>query len=66
MNFLLLILQWIASFLWGCAFGWVGLLIVYLVTDNDKEQTKKALWGCLANGVAIVVYATIIFNSGYQ
>ena len=55
----------IPSFLWGCVFGWVGLLIVYLVTDNDKGQTKKALWGCIANGVVVVVYVMITFISAY-
>jgi hypothetical protein len=53
----------IPSFLWGCVFGWVGLLIVYLVTDKDKEQTKKALWGCIVGtivsvGLYIAVFAT--------
>lgn len=50
----------IAPFLWGCVLGWVGLLIVYLVTDGDKAQTKKALTGCLVGtGVEIVLYVLL-------
>lgn len=45
----------IPSFLWGCILGWVGLLIVYLISE-DKEETKKALWGCVAATVAWVVF----------
>jgi len=47
------------AFLWGCLLGWVGILIVYLVTDYDRSgQTKKALWGCLVGtGVWVVFYA---------
>lgn len=37
----------IPSFLWGCLLSWVGLLIVYFLTDRDKDETRKALWGCL-------------------
>jgi len=47
----------IPSFIWGCAFGWVGLLVVYLATDKDKEQTHKALIGCaIGTGIEVVVY----------
>ena len=47
----------IPAFLWGCVLGWVGLLIVYLVTDGDKTQTHKALIGCLVGtGVWVVFY----------
>lgn len=37
----------ISGFWWGCILGVVGMLIVYLVTDNDKVQVKKSLYGCL-------------------
>jgi len=50
----------IPSFLWGCVFGWVGLVIVYLVTEN-KEQTKKALWGCIASTVVTVGLYIVLF-----
>jgi hypothetical protein len=47
----------IPSFLWGCVLGWVGILIVYLVSDEDMDETKKALWGCLTGtAVGVVVY----------
>lgn len=37
----------IPSFLWGFILGVIGILIVYLITE-DGDETKKALWGCLA------------------
>jgi hypothetical protein len=47
----------IPSFLWGCILGIVGILIVYIITDGDKAETKKALWGMLVwVGVWIVLY----------
>jgi hypothetical protein len=47
----------IPSFLWGCVLGWVGLLIVYIVSDQDKEETKKALWGCITGTVVgVLIY----------
>lgn len=50
----------IPSFLWGCVFGWVGLLVVYLITEN-KDETKKALTGCVVSGVVgIVIYVVVI------
>jgi len=50
----------IPSFFWGCVFGWVGLLVVYLVLEN-KEQTKKALYGCIASTVVGVVLYVAVF-----
>ncbi len=50
----------IPSFLWGCVFGWVGLLVVYLVLEN-KVQTKKALTGCLVGTVVSVVLYVVVF-----
>lgn len=47
----------IPSFWWGCILGWVGLLIVYLVTDNDRTEVKSAFKGCLISaGVSVVIY----------
>ncbi|MGL4629604.1 MAG: hypothetical protein ACRCVT_00255 [Leadbetterella sp.] len=42
----------IPSIVWGICLGLLGVLIVYLVTDKDNEQTKKAFVGCLI-GTAI-------------
>jgi hypothetical protein len=54
-------LMGIPAFWWGCVLGWVGILLVYLLTDQDKEQTKKALWGCLVwTGVVAVFYVIYI------
>ena len=51
----------IPSFLWGCVFGIIGLLVVYLMTDNNKEQTKKALYGCIVGTVvSIGLYVLVI------
>ena len=47
----------IPSFLWGCVFGIIGLLIVYVATENDKAEAKKAMWGCLAStAVSVLIY----------
>lgn len=50
----------IPSFLWGCVFGVVGLAVVYIMTEQDMDQTKKALWGCVAStAVSVVLYLVI-------
>lgn len=51
----------IPSFLWGCVFGIVGVLVVYLMTDNNKEQTKKAFYGCIVGTVVSVVIYVAVF-----
>lgn len=53
----------IPAFWWGCVLSWVGLLVVYLVTDKDQAQTKKALIGCLVGGVAYLLIYLIAFGS---
>jgi hypothetical protein len=57
----------ISAFLWGCVLGWVGLLLVYIITNNDKPQVKKALTGCLVGtGIYIVfyvIYAAVLVDS---
>ena len=52
----------IPSFLWGCVFGVVGLLIVYIATDKDKEQVKKALWGCVTSTVVGVLFYFVLWG----
>lgn len=49
----------IPAFFWGCVLGWVGLLLVYILTDNDKEQVKKALTGCLVSTVAAAAFYVV-------
>lgn len=64
----------IPAFFWGCFLGWVGILLVYMITDNDKEQVKKALNGCLIAGgvyvvigaVYIILVATIVTTADYS
>ena len=45
----------IPSFLWGMCLGLPGLAVVYFITEDD-EETKKALWGCIAS---IAVYTVL-------
>lgn len=42
----------IPSFLWGCVFSWVGVLVVYLV-GQDKAETRSAIFGCIVEGVLV-------------
>ncbi|MCP9770302.1 hypothetical protein EGI22_20545 [Lacihabitans sp. LS3-19] len=37
----------LSGFWWGCCLGVVGLALVYFITDKDRDQTRKALIGCL-------------------
>jgi hypothetical protein len=45
----------IPSFLWGMCLGLPGLAVVYFITE-DSDETKKALWGCIAS---IAVYTVL-------
>jgi len=54
----------IPSFLWGCILGIVGILLVYILTDGDKNETKKALWGMLVwVGVWVILYVGVLSSS---
>jgi hypothetical protein len=37
----------LGGFWWGCCLGVIGLALVYFITDNDRDQVKKAFIGCL-------------------
>lgn len=50
----------IPSFIWGFCLGWVGILIVYLVSE-DKEETKKALYGCIVGSLVGVVFYIVVW-----
>lgn len=52
----------IPSFLWGCVFGIIGLLIVFVATDSDKDETRKAMWGCVAS----TVVSGVIYGLAYS
>lgn len=49
----------IPAFWWGCVLTLLGVILVYVLTDKDKDQTKKALYGCLVTGGVYLLY--IIF-----
>ena len=50
----------IPSFLWGCGLGVVGILVVYLVSDKNMVETKKAFWGCIT-WTAVVVIVDVVW-----
>ncbi len=41
----------IPPFWWGFVLSWVGILVVYFLTDKNKEYTKEALIGCVVNAL---------------
>ena len=47
----------IPGFWWGCVLGPVGIIAAYILSDNDKEQARKALNGCI---VATVVQVAVV------
>lgn len=46
----------IPSFLWGCVFGVVGMVIVVIMTDKDKAELQKAFYGCITTYAIIGVF----------
>ena len=50
----------IPSFLWGCVFSWVGILVVYLV-GQDPAETKSAIIGCVVGAVAYSAFYAIYY-----
>jgi hypothetical protein len=50
----------IPSFIWGCCLSVAGVAVVYFVAE-DQNETKKALWGCLVNGVGYVGFYIVYF-----
>ena len=52
----------IPSFLWGFILSWVGILIVYLIAE-DGDETKKALWGCLAGAALYIILYFVLLGS---
>jgi hypothetical protein len=55
------------AFWWGCILGAIGILIVYLITES-REQTTKAVYGCLAWGVFIAlwwVFAVFVLGGSF-
>lgn len=52
----------VPSFLWGFCLGIIGLAIVYFVTE-DREQTEKALIGCLVGTlIGTIINVAITLN----
>ncbi len=49
----------IPGFWWGCIFGPIGILVVYLVTDNDRDEVKSAFTGCIVGTAVSVVFYLI-------
>jgi hypothetical protein len=50
----------IPSWIWGCVFGVAGLAVVYFVTE-DRDETMKALWGCVGSTVVVTVLYIVLF-----
>ena len=48
------------SFLWGCVFSWVGVLVVYLI-GQDKAETKSAIIGCVVGAVAYSLFYGVYY-----
>jgi hypothetical protein len=56
----------IPAFWWGCVLSWVGLILVYVLTDKDGAQTKKALLGCLVGAAVWIVYYLVVVGTVFS
>ncbi len=50
----------IPSFVWGFCLGLVGIGVVYFMTE-DRDETKKALWGCVASAALTTVFYVVYY-----
>ena len=49
------------AFWWGFCLGVWGIIIVYLITDNDKSAINKTVKGCItASAIYLGVYAIVV------
>lgn len=59
----------IPGFWWGCVLGPLGILLAYLISDQDRDETKSALWGCLVGyGAGFLLYLlfwVLIFGNAF-
>ncbi len=46
----------VPAFFWGCILGVVGVAIVYFVTNGDRDQVRKAIYGCIPWVVIVLFY----------
>ncbi len=53
----------IPSFIWGFVLSVAGIVIVYIMTDGDKQETKKSLYGCVTSAVVIGVVSHLVSKS---
>ena len=48
------------SFLWGCLFGPVGIIVVTLSTDKNKDEIIKSIKGCVTlTGCLAISYVAV-------
>lgn len=52
----------IPAFIWGCVGGIAGVAIVHFI-EEDKDETKMALWGCVAQSVVGTIVYIVAFAS---
>lgn len=56
------------AFWWGFCLGIWGILIVYLITDNDKSAINKTVKGCITavavyGGLTLISYLVILISA---
>jgi hypothetical protein len=52
------------AFWWGFCLGVWGILIVYLITDNDKSALNKTVRGCITSGAVVLGFYALIVLVG--
>jgi cytochrome c biogenesis protein CcdA len=50
----------IPAFWWGCVLTLLGVILVYVLTDKDNAQTKKAFLGCIVTVAGYFLYYFVI------
>lgn len=51
----------IPGFWWGCLLGPIGIIAVYIISEKDNVETKKALTGCIVAGAVEVIFSVVYY-----
>jgi len=51
----------VGAFLWGCCYGPLGIVVVSVCTNNDKDQVRQAANGCIVFNISVAILYVLTY-----